>query len=150
MSDKKRLAMTDDSKQFRFLALVVWPEGRNLHQPVSRLVRRFPREGWFGLTSQRRCPARYACVNIAEGGGRNPDRDSAQFAEISHGSAMEVASDVFPAMDKGCVTEAEQQKILVQVAAFVSKGSGLYRRLTGVLPQGALRSALSVQPGPTP
>lgn len=128
--------------RFRFLRLEVWQEGRALYRMVSALIRRFPREEAFGLTSQMRRSARSVAANIAEGSGRNSDRDFAQFVEIACGSAMEVASDSFLALDEGYITAAEHEKLLVQVETVASKASGLYRKLVGVSPAGAPRSAL--------
>ena len=116
----KSPVMTDDANRFRFLRLEVWPEGRKLHGIVSRMWRKFSREETFGLASRMRRSARSACASIAEGSGRNSDRDFAQFFEIAHASAAEVAS----------------------------RSSGLYRKLTGLAGRGAPRSALRAPRSP--
>lgn len=138
--------MPDTKMRFRFLRLDVWQEGRALYRMVSRLLRKFPREETFGLTSQMRRAARSVSANIAEGSGRNSDADFAQFVEISYGSAMEVASDSFLALDEGYITAEEQEQLLAQVETVAAKASGLYRKLAGTRPSGALRSALRTQP----
>jgi four helix bundle protein len=137
--------MPDSSTRFRFLRLEVWQEARVLYRMVSRLLRKFPREEAFGLTSQMRRAARSVSANVAEGSGRNSDPDFAQFVEIAYGSAMEVASDSFLALDEGYITVAEQEQLLAQIETVASKASGLYRKLTGSSP-GAPRSALRVPP----
>ena len=133
--------MPESAKIFRFLRLEVWQEGRKLYRIVSRMVRKFPREEMFGLASQLRRSAHSVCANIAEGSGRNLDRDFAQFVEIAYGSAVEVASDGFLALDEGYITEAELEQLLAQVETGVSKASGLYRKLNGAAVSGAPRSA---------
>ena len=135
-------AMPEDAKRFRFLRLEVWQEGRKLYGIVSRMVRKFPREEAFGLTSQMRRSARSVCANIAEGSGRNSDKDFAQFVEIAYGSAAEVASDGFLALDEGYISQADLDQLLAQVEVVVSKASGLYRKLTAAGTSGAPRSAL--------
>ncbi len=115
--------------QLRFLRLEVWQEGRKLYRMVSRLVRRFPKDELFGLVSQMRRSARSVCANIAEGSGRNSDADFAQFVEIAYGSAAEVASDAYLALDEGYINEAELNELLAQVEVVISLASGLYRRL---------------------
>ncbi len=132
-------------KSFRFLRLEVWQEGRKLYGLVSRLVRKFPREETFGLTSQMRRSARSVCANIAEGSGRNSDRDFAQFVEIAYGSAAEVASDAYLALDEGYITEDELERLLLQVETVISKASGLYRKLIDAVPPGVPRSAFRAQ-----
>lgn len=134
--------MPAPTARFRFLRLEVWQEGRKLYRMVSRLVRKFPREELFGLVSQMRRSARSVCANIAEGSGRNSDKDFAQFVEIAYGSAMEVASDAFLAFDEGHITEAECEMLREQVEVVAAKASGLYRKLTGEKPSGTPRSAL--------
>lgn len=137
--------MSEDAKRFRFLRLEVWQEGRKLYRLVSGLVRKFPREEAFGLTSQMRRSARSVCANIAEGSGRNSDKDFAQFVEIAYGSAAEVASDGFLALDEGYISQADLDQLLAQVEVVVSKASGLYRKLTALGASGTPRSALRVQ-----
>ncbi|HTL66622.1 MAG TPA: four helix bundle protein [Lacunisphaera sp.] len=126
--------MPDSSNRFRFQRLEVWQEGRKLYRMVSRMVRQFPKEESYGLTSQMRRSARSVCANIAEGSGRNSDRDFAQFIEITYGSAMEVASDVFLALDEGYITAQDHDQLLAQVEVVAAKASGLYRKLTGTPP----------------
>lgn len=135
-------AMPAESTRVRFLRMEVWQEGRKLYRLVSGLVCKFPREEAYGLTSQMRRSARSVCANVAEGAGRNSDKDFAQFVEIAYGSAMEVASDSFLALDEGYITAEDQRVLLDQVETVASKASGLYRKLTAGSPAGAQRSAL--------
>ncbi len=134
--------MPEASSRFRFLRLDVWQEARVLYRQVSGLTRRFPREEAFGLTSQMRRAARSVAANLAEGSGRNSDADFAQFVEIAYGSAMEVASDSYLALDERYIDVAEQERLLAQVEKVASKASGLYRKLTGRAPSGPPPSAL--------
>lgn len=113
-----------------------------LYGLVSRMVRKFPREEAFGLTSQMRRSARSLCANIAEGSGRNSDKDFAQFVEIAYGSAAEVASDGILALDEGYIGQADLDQLLAQVGVVVPKASGLCRKLTAAGASGAQRSAL--------
>jgi four helix bundle protein len=138
--------MPDANARFRFLRLEVWQESRVLYRLVSRLLRKFPREEAYGLTSQMRRSARSVCANIAEGAGRNSDKDFVQFLETACGSAMEIGSDAFLALDEGYVTDKEHEKLLAQIETVASKASGLYRKLSGGSLAGAPRSALRAPP----
>lgn len=138
--------MREDSQRFRFQRLELWQEGRSLYRMVTSLVRRFPREEHFGLALQMRRSARSVCANVAEGAGRNSDRDFAQFVEIPYGSAMEIASDAFLALDERYLTPEEVNLLLDQIEAVAAKASGLYRRLTDRSFSGAPRSALCPPP----
>lgn len=138
--------MRDDSQRFQFQRLELWQEGRHLYRMVTAIVREFPREEQFGLAHQMRRSARSVCANVAEGAGRNSDRDFAQFGEIAYGSAMEIASDAFLAPDEHYVSQQEVAQLLDQIEKVAAKASGLYRRLTGRSGSGAPRSALSTPP----
>ena len=78
--------------RFRFEKLEVWQEARKINQVIYRLTRKFPREELFAMTSQIRRASISVSSNIAEGSGRNSDKDFAHFLEQAYGSLMEVAS----------------------------------------------------------
>ena len=138
-------SITNGRWKFRFLRIEVWQEGRVLYRQVSRLLRKFPREELFGLTSQMRRAARSIPANIAEGSGRNSDKDFAQYVEVAFGSASELASDAFLAFDAGYIDEAELDALLQRIETVIAKASGLYRKL--VPSSGVPHSAIRVQRG---
>jgi four helix bundle protein len=73
-----------------FKELKVWQISRLLVREVYELTARFPSEEKYGLISQiRRCAVSIP-ANIAEGSGRNSDKDFAHFLNISFGSAYEL------------------------------------------------------------
>jgi four helix bundle protein len=78
--------------RFRFEKLQVWQEARRLNRTIYRLTRNFPRAELFAMTSQIRRAWVSISSNIAEGSGRNSDRDFGHFLEQAYGSLMEVAS----------------------------------------------------------
>jgi four helix bundle protein len=90
----------------RFEKLDVWQEARKINQVVYRLTRKFPREELFATTSQIRRASISVSSNIAEGSGRNSDKDFAHFLEQAYGSLMEVASNFYLALDEGYVKES--------------------------------------------
>jgi four helix bundle protein len=87
--------------RFRFEKLEVWQDARNLNVEIYRLARMLPSEEKYGLSSQVRGASVSISANIAEGAGRNSDRDFAHFLEQAYGSAMELASHLFLAGDVG-------------------------------------------------
>ena len=92
-------------QRFRFEKLTVWQEARKFKSEVNRASRSFPKDEMFALTSQLRRAAISVSSNIAEGSGRNSDRDFAHFVEQSYGSLMETASLLFLAYDEDYVPE---------------------------------------------
>src|SRR5258708_33381409 len=91
--------------RFRFEKLTVWQEARALNRTAYLLTKRFPKEEVFAVISQIRRTSVSVSSNIAEGSGRNSDRDFAHFLEQAYGSLMEVASLFYLAIDEGYICE---------------------------------------------
>ena len=67
--------------------------------------------------------------NIAEGSGRNSDKDFAHFLEQAYGSAMKVASQLYLAFDEGYVSESAQNETLDDIQAVSAQIAALNRAL---------------------
>jgi four helix bundle protein len=98
--------------RFRFEKLTVWQQARSLTRAVYDATGAFPKHELFGLTGQLRRAAISAAANIAEGSGRNSDKDFAHFLEQSYGSVMEIACLVFLALDQSLISESTAEKLL--------------------------------------
>lgn len=70
--------------------LVAWQKAIDLSVHVYSATQGWPREETYGLTSQLRRGAVSVAANIAEGQGRNGDREFLHHASIAHGSLREV------------------------------------------------------------
>ena len=70
--------------------VVVWQRADQLTIEVYRVTRKFPKEEVYGLTSQLRRAAYSVPANIAEGAGRETDRDYLRFLHIARGPLSEV------------------------------------------------------------
>ncbi|GGR28518.1 four helix bundle protein [Deinococcus ruber] len=69
--------------------LLIWQRGHALTLKVYELTRSFPKEEQYGLTSQLRRAAMSVPANIAEGCGRNGDKEFSRFLTIALGSLAE-------------------------------------------------------------
>lgn len=74
--------------------LNVWKKSMNLAILTYRLTGQFPKEELFGLSSQMRRAAVSIPSNIAEGHGRNSDKELIRFLFISLGSASELETQI--------------------------------------------------------
>ncbi|MBP6661958.1 MAG: four helix bundle protein [Paludibacter sp.] len=74
--------------------LNVWKKSMNLVILTYRLTGQFPKEELFGLSSQMRRAAVSIPSNIAEGHGRNSDKELIRFLFISLGSASELETQI--------------------------------------------------------
>jgi four helix bundle protein len=68
-----------------FRKLDVFDKAHRLTLDVYAATQRYPRDETFGLTSQTRRAAASIGANLAEGAGRNSDRELARFARIALG-----------------------------------------------------------------
>ena len=116
-------------KPFRFEKLEVWHEARRLNQKLYQLSRLFPRDEIYGMTSQLRRASVSISANIAEGSGRNSDKDFAHFLELSYGSLMETASLVFLAFDERHISEDDLNLILPEIERSAGRIAALNRSL---------------------
>ena len=74
--------------------LRVWQQGMDLAEEVYLATAGFPKQEMYGLTSQLRRSAVSIPSNIAEGKGRNTDRDFLNFLFHARGSLMELETQI--------------------------------------------------------
>jgi four helix bundle protein len=70
--------------------LKVWLKAINLVTEVYQVTADFPKEEKYGLTSQMRRSAVSIASNIAEGAGRNSDKEFCHFLSNAQGSNYEL------------------------------------------------------------
>ena len=115
--------------RFRFEKLEVWQEARVINRSIYRLTRKFPRQELFAMTSQIRRASVSVSSNIAEGSGRNSDKDFAHFLEQSYGSLMEVASVFYLALDEGYIVEHDLDPLFDELERLAKRIAALNRTL---------------------
>lgn len=79
--------------------LNVWKESMLLVKKVYLLLAGFPQSEQFGLCSQMRRAAVSIPSNIAEGCGRNSDKETIHFCNISQGSLAELETQLLISAD---------------------------------------------------
>ena len=77
-----------------FKNLKVWQKGIKMVVEIYKSTKKFPQEELYGLTSQMRRSSVSIPSNIAEGSGRNSDKDFHRFLEISLGSSFELETQI--------------------------------------------------------
>jgi four helix bundle protein len=118
-----------ERRPFRFEKLEVWQSTRALTKLVYSLSDTFPQREQLGLTSQLRRAVVSIGANIAEGSGKNSDRDFARFLEQAYGSAMECASLILLAMDLGYLKQASADETLERLHGLSNQIAALNRSL---------------------
>ena len=82
-----------------FRNLDVWHDGHAFVLRIYEVTKSFPSRERFGLTSQLRRAAVSIPSNIAEGTGRDSDRDFGRFVDIALGSVAECDCELRLARD---------------------------------------------------
>ena len=95
--------------------LDVWKESRKLVSIIYALVSDFPEDEKYGLTSQLKRASISIPSNIAEGIGRNSNKETKQFCYIAKGSLYEVETQLFLAIDLQFTSEEEATKVFNQI-----------------------------------
>jgi len=91
----------------RFEDLEAWQIGRELTNRIYAITRVGPIAKDFGFIDQVRRAAVSVMNNIAEGFDRGSNKDFVKFLFIARGSAAEVRSLLYVALDQGYVKEAQ-------------------------------------------
>lgn len=98
-----------------FRKLKVWDKAHNFTLQVYKITRYFPSEEKFGLTSQLRRSASSIPTNIAEGCGRNGERELARFMSIAAGSATEAEYQLLLAQNLNYINQSTYTELNIQV-----------------------------------
>ena len=84
-----------------FEDLVVWQKMHALVLAIYTITRSFPEDERFGLTAQIRRSATSVAANIAEGFGKESDRDKCRYYNIAQSSLDETRYFLILTMDLG-------------------------------------------------
>ena len=100
-----------------FHNLLIWERSHQLTLDIYKVSRSFPKEELFGLTSQIRRAVSSVPTNIAEGCGRNSNKDFAHFLQIAIGSASEVEYELLLAHDLKYINKDEYERLANETVA---------------------------------
>ena len=98
-----------------FRELKVWEKAHHLTLQIYRIIKNFPPYERFGLTIQLRRSAASVPTNIAEGCGKNGERELARFMSIAAGSASEVEYQLLLAYDLNYIQDETYRELNQQV-----------------------------------
>jgi len=95
--------------------LEVWKYSRELVKLVYLLTKSFPNEELYALTNQIRRSIVSVPSNIAEGIGRQSNKETIHFLYIAKGSLQEVETQLHLSFDLDYISEMELNNILEKV-----------------------------------
>ena len=100
--------------------LLVWQRAMNLVELVYTASGRWPREELYGLTSQIRRASVSVPSNIAEGQGRNSNKEFINHLSIARGSLLELETQVLIA-ERLRYVDAEATRTILAASAEVGR-----------------------------
>lgn len=100
-----------------FKNLEVWKLSFELGKEIYRITSKFPKEEAYSLTSQLRRSALSVSANIAEGTGKDSDKDFLRFLRISMGSLKETENFILMSEDLEFISREKSEYILKKIQA---------------------------------
>ncbi len=98
-----------------FKELKVWQKAHRLVLEIYRRTAPFPDNERFGLTVQIRRSSASIAANIAEGCGRDTERDFARFLSVAAGSTSEAEYQLLLCRDLGYLNTEDFKELDAQV-----------------------------------
>jgi four helix bundle protein len=94
---------------------LVWQKGHLLTLDIYRHTKTFPKEELYNLVSQMKRSSSSIPTNIAEGCGRNSEKDFARFLYFAFGSANELEYQILLSTELYFMENEIGNKLLIQV-----------------------------------
>lgn len=110
--------------------LKIWNKAIELATEVYQITADFPKEEKYGLTAQIRRSAVSVPSNIAEGAGRNTNKEFNHFLGISNGSSYELQTQLIISRNLDLI-DARVDQVLDQIDQIQKMTYSLQNKLTG-------------------
>jgi len=96
---------------FKFEKLIVWQKSLDLATLINEVVKKFPKEELYVLTSQIKRAADSVSLNIAEGSTGQTNAEFKRFLNIALRSDVEVVGCIYLANRRNIIHEDDFNKI---------------------------------------
>ena len=115
--------------------LHIWQEGITLARRIYEVTSHFPANEKFGIVSQMTRAAVSIPSNIAEGAGRNSNKDFVHFLSIAIGSIFELHTQITICEQIGYVTAEEAKELDEQTFTLQQQIYSYRQRIEGIAPR---------------
>ena len=112
--------------------LKVWQKSMDLVEKVYEIVSSFPKEEKYGLISQIQRSAVSIPSNIAEGTGRNSNKEFRNFLGIANGSSNELVTQLIISMKVNYVKENELDAIFSLITEIQKMNFSLIKKFSNI------------------
>ena len=113
---------------FKFERLEVWKKAVSLYEKIIVLSQTIDKRDQFSLGEQIRKASLSISTNIAEGAGREGEKESRHFFNIAKGSVYEVVSLLYVMRSRGYIAEEEHKALYGQCDEVARMLTGLLNR----------------------
>lgn len=116
-------------KMHNLKELKIWNKAIDIAVDVYKATSSFPVDERFGLTSQSRRAAVSIPSNIAEGAGRNSDKEFAHFLGIANGSSYELQTQLVISNKLDLLDDNLMEDLLTQIDELQKMNYAFQQRL---------------------
>ena len=114
----------------KYRDLKIWQKSIDLVVDVYKATAEYPRDERFGLISQTQRSAVSIPSNIAEGAGRNSDKEFIHFLSVSNGSSYELETQILVAERLNFITKETSGHICQQLDEIQKMNYNLQKAVT--------------------
>ena len=107
----------------------MWHKAIDLAADVYKMLANFPVDERYGLTSQAKRSAISIAPNIAEGAGRNSDKEFIHFLGVANGSSYELQTQLIIANRLALINDTDVSNLLEQLDELQKMNYGFQRKL---------------------
>lgn len=107
----------------------MWHKAIDLAADVYKMLSNFPVDERYGLTSQAKRSAISIASNIAEGAGRNSDKEFIHFLGVANGSSYELQTQLIIANRLALINDTDVSNLLEQLDELQKMNYGFQRKL---------------------
>ncbi len=112
--------------------LKVWQKSMDLVEKVYTLISMFPKEEKYGLISQIQRSSVSIPSNIAEGAGRNSNKEFVHFLGIANGSTNELNTQLILSNRIGYITDKDLEDTNKLITEIEKMNFGLIKKLSQI------------------
>ena len=116
----------------KYTELEVWKRARQFAAHIYKITGDFPKEEIYGMTSQMRRCAVSIPSNIAEGCGRQHQKETIQFLSIARGSLYELETQLYISNDISIISIEQLEECLLEIESLGKLINGFKRYVSSI------------------
>ena len=113
-----------------FQNLQVWRDAVDFHKTIIPIISKFPKEEIYAMSSQQRRASLSISNNIAEGCGRESNKELRNFLNIAMGSCKEVESMIIVAKELNYITIEIHNQLMQKIITIGKKLNSLMQKVS--------------------